>query len=66
MAGETGMEKDPIGVDPADPSIRLGPASRINFAQVHCIQQNVKVKDMGLVRLDDLPKLIQYYRAETM
>jgi hypothetical protein len=66
MAGETGMDKDPIGVDPADSSIRLGPASRINFAQVHCIQQNVKVKDLGLVRLDDLPKLIAYYRQEAM
>ncbi|KAF2758936.1 hypothetical protein EJ05DRAFT_475176 [Pseudovirgaria hyperparasitica] len=64
MQGETEMDKDPIGVDAADPSIRLGPASRINFGQVHCIQHNVKVKDLGVVRLEDLPKLVAYWRAE--
>lgn len=58
---ETGMDKEPIGVYPTGYN-ELHRASRINFAIHHPIQHNVKVKDLGMVCEDHMPKLEAYWR----
>ena len=64
MPGEAALEKEPIAVVPASPSVKLAPASRINFGIQHPIQHNVKVKDLGTVCAEDMSKLIAYWRIE--
>jgi hypothetical protein len=56
--------KDPIKVIPANPNERLDRASRIRFGLHHPIQFNMKVKDIGIVAPDDIPKVILYWRME--
>lgn len=62
VPGETRLTKGPIRVIPASPEIKFSLASRINFAINHPIQHNVKVKDLGMVADEDMPKLIGYWR----
>jgi len=53
-----------IAVDPSPGSPPLTQASRLYFGIHHPIQHNVKVKDLGRVVLEDLAKLIGYWRKE--
>lgn len=64
VPGEATLEKKSIAVVPAGSSVRLAPASRINFGIQHPIQHNVKVKDLGTVCDEDMPYLIGYFRME--
>lgn len=57
------MVKEPIAIVPEN-GARLSAASRINFALFHPIQHNVKVKNLGHVHEEDLPKLIAYWRMD--
>lgn len=61
---EGGMNKEPIMIDPADPTIMINPYSRIRFGKVYPIEMNVKVKDIGRVSPDHLSKLRQYREDE--
>jgi hypothetical protein len=56
--------KDPIKVIPTNSNERLDRASRLNFGLHHPIQCNVKVKDIGIVAPDDIPKVVRYWRME--
>ncbi|KAF2179458.1 hypothetical protein K469DRAFT_741647 [Zopfia rhizophila CBS 207.26] len=69
LEGEAEFEKLPIGVLPptsndAYTGHPLDPASRIYFVIFHAIQYNVKVKDMGKVRPEDLSRLRGYWQME--
>lgn len=54
--------KEPIAVRPADPSLKMDPASRLNYGKTYPIEMNVKVKDIGDVIPEDLSNLLAYYR----
>ncbi|KAF2469458.1 uncharacterized protein BDR25DRAFT_229170 [Lindgomyces ingoldianus] len=55
------LQKEPIGVNPADTSLRMHPASRIRFGKAYPIEWNVKVKDIGDVLPADRTRLWRYY-----
>ncbi|KAF2791583.1 hypothetical protein K505DRAFT_363700 [Melanomma pulvis-pyrius CBS 109.77] len=56
------ITKEPIRIQPADAETTMHQASRINFAQTFIIKWDVKVKDIGMVSLEDCEKLVDYYR----
>lgn len=66
LEDETGIVKDPIAVETPLDQRPLHQASRIYFGIVHPIQYNVKVKDLGMVCQDNIPKVIGYYEEEQM
>ena len=61
---ESGMTKEPIEVVPAEPDLRIRRESRIRFGKVYPIEMNVKVKDIGRVREDQISALLKYWREE--
>src|SRR4051812_11623447 len=64
---ETPLTKEPIEIVPTSPSSRpFARASRIRFGKSQPIQYNAKVKDIGDVRADHIPRLVAYYRMEHM
>ncbi|CAA9956770.1 hypothetical protein CFE70_000361 [Pyrenophora teres f. teres 0-1] len=63
LQGEAELEKDPICIVSTDGG-PLSVASRIYFGIHHPIQYNVKVKDLGYVVPNDVPKLTQYWAME--
>ncbi|OMP84065.1 hypothetical protein BK809_0001449, partial [Diplodia seriata] len=65
VAGEQRLQKAPIPIIPAEGSVTLNGASRVNFAIHHPIQHNVKVKDLGIVHPDYIPTLISYAKNES-
>jgi hypothetical protein len=58
------LTKDSIAIMPADMSQVMSTGSRLHYAKAYPIEKNVKVKEIGNVIPEDLPKLIQYYREE--
>lgn len=61
---ESGMTKEPIEVIPSTPEEKMHPASRIRFGKIFPVECNVKVKDIGMVHPDHIPKLIKYWKDE--
>lgn len=61
---ESGMIKEPIEVVPAEPNERIRRESRIRFGKVYPIEMNVKVKDIGRVREDQISALISCWAQE--
>ena len=61
---EGGMQKEPIQVEPVDPSMTIRKESRIRFSKTYPIEMNVKVKDIGRVHPGQLSTLIQYWSDE--
>ena len=67
LQNETPLTKEPIEIVPSSPSIRpFARASRIRFGKSQPIQYNARVKDIGDVRDDHIPRLVAYYRMEHM
>ena len=62
---ESGLTKASICIEPADASVRMTPQSRVHYAKSYPIEMNVKVKDIGNVASEDLPKFIEYYHQES-
>jgi hypothetical protein len=59
--------KEAIQVEPpypADNDSYLSQLSRLRFGKTYAIEWNVKVKDLGMVVPEDMPKLLQYYEDE--
>ena len=54
------MSKDPIRIIPSSVAEKLDPKSRINIGKVYPINHNIKVKDIGRVDQNSLPKLLAY------
>jgi len=42
----------------------LSRLSRLRFGKKYAIEWNVKVKDLGMVVHEDMPKLLKYYADE--
>jgi hypothetical protein len=51
------MVNKPISITAAHPSILLQPASRINYARIHQVDFNVRVKSVGLVNVESIQDL---------
>lgn len=54
------MDKEPIAIDPADDTVILEPASRIDFSVRHPVRHDLRVKDLGKVCEEDMPDFICY------
>jgi hypothetical protein len=59
---EEGMRPVPIRVDPDSALDRLDAKSRINFAAVHTVHHNIKVKSLGIVNSASLSVLQQHFQ----
>jgi hypothetical protein len=59
---EEGVRSVPIRVDPDSALDRLDKKSRINFAAVHTIHHNIKVKSLGIVNSASLTVLQQHFQ----
>jgi hypothetical protein len=59
---EEGIRPVPIRVDPDSALDRLDSKSRINFAAVHTIHHNIKVKSLGIVNAASLSVLQQHFQ----
>ena len=64
LAGEKNMRKEPLRIVPTDKDDRLDPKSRIDFGRAYLIEHNVKVKDIGRIHEDSMPKLLDYRKLE--
>jgi hypothetical protein len=58
------MTKDPLMIDPTDPTEELPPESRLRLGKVVTVECNVKVRDIGMVIPEHRSKLLDYYRQE--
>ena len=58
------MKKDPLRVIPKNADEKFDPRSRVNLRKVQAIQHNWKIREIGDLYEKDLPKLIQYRKAE--
>jgi hypothetical protein len=61
------IHKEAIQVEPPNPvdnNSYLSHLSRLRFGKTYSIEWNVKVKDLGMVVDEDMPKLLYYYKQE--
>ncbi|EKG14858.1 hypothetical protein MPH_07981 [Macrophomina phaseolina MS6] len=65
VTGEVALKKTPILVVPADRTIGLATASRINFAIQHPISHTVKAKNLGMIHPSLVSTLLEYAEAES-
>jgi hypothetical protein len=63
LQGETGITKRPIGLL-SESKVPMNVASRIWFGKVYPIDWNVKVKDLGRVRDEDMDVFTHYCLQE--
>jgi hypothetical protein len=61
---EKGMTKEPLMIDPTDPTEDMSPKSRLRLGKVVSIECNVKVRDIGMVIPEHRSKLLEYYQQE--
>jgi hypothetical protein len=61
---EKGMTKEPLMIDPTDPTEDMSPKSRLCLGKVVSIECNVKVRDIGMVIPEHRSKLLEYYQQE--
>lgn len=64
LEGENRMVKDALRVVLTSKEERLDAKSRIDFGRVYPIGHNVKVKPIGKIHEDSMPKLKDYYNLE--
>lgn len=60
--GEQPMQPVAIRVHPDNPTIRLNPASRINYAKAYTVEYNIKVSSVGSVHDKSLAPLLNQFR----
>jgi hypothetical protein len=63
---EPRMSKDPIAVELGQNADPLKPSSRINFAQVHTIQHNVRAMNIGKIRETSWRHFDAYWREHLL
>lgn len=61
---ERGMDKEPIMIDPTNPSETMESASRLRCGKIYSIEWNVKVRDIGMVSGNDKTRLKRYFSEE--
>ncbi|KAI9846411.1 MAG: hypothetical protein M1837_004002 [Sclerophora amabilis] len=57
LENEGPLSKDPLEIIPKTPEERLDPLSRINFGKVYTVEHNVKVREVGKIAPNSMPKL---------
>ncbi|MCJ1388259.1 hypothetical protein MMC18_001104 [Xylographa bjoerkii] len=62
LPGEKRLNKDPIRINIVNMEEKLDDLSRVNLAKTYPVEHNVKVKKVGMVRLEDLKKLKAYWK----
>lgn len=55
------MTKLPIRVKAAHPAAALHRASRVDYGTVYTVAHSVRVKSVGLVHVDSMLRLIEYF-----
>lgn len=63
LPGETKMWRDPIRIVPMRPGDIFDPRSRINLGETERVKHNSRVKEIGYVDEESLPKLLGYMKA---
>jgi hypothetical protein len=63
LPSETGMTKKPLQVDPAGPDQKLDAMSRVSFARVYTVEDNVKVMEVGRISPSSIKDLVYYFRS---
>lgn len=66
MDGEEEMTKKPIHLNPAHPADSLHESSRINYSKLYRVDYDLRVKDLGLVDVDSVHVLIQYFEESSI
>ncbi|KAF2267705.1 hypothetical protein CC78DRAFT_565900 [Lojkania enalia] len=64
LQGEYGITKEPIEIEPANPSLQMESASRLRLGKTYSIEWNVKVKDIGRVIPEHMSRLVRYWKDE--
>jgi hypothetical protein len=60
-AGEEKLQKQPIRVEPASSRDRLDPLSRLNYAKIYTVENNVKVCFIGRIHKKSVAVFIKDY-----
>jgi hypothetical protein len=63
LPSETGMTKKPLQVDPAGPDQKLDAMSRVSFARVYTVEDNVKVMKIGKISPSSMKDLVWYFHS---
>lgn len=63
LADEENLAKDPVCIEVVGGQ-QLPKGSRINYSKPHCIEHNIKVKYLGRVIEEHVPRLLLAYRNE--
>lgn len=66
MPGEPKLTKEPIGIKIFDTWEALSSSSRLYYGKPQSIEHNIKVKHVGFVIPEHLPRLLLDYRKETL
>ena len=64
LQSEAEMIRVPLKVEPADPSQKLDPLSRVNFAKMYTVEHNVRVMPVGQLSKSSQHLLVGYWMAE--
>jgi hypothetical protein len=60
------MTKTPIHLNSKHPADSLHEASRINYGKLFRVDHNVRVKDLGLVDINCIQKLVAYFEESSI
>jgi inorganic pyrophosphatase/exopolyphosphatase len=60
------MNKTPIHLNAKHPADSLHDASRINYSKLYRVDHNLRVKDLGLVDINCIQKLLRYFEESSI
>jgi hypothetical protein len=60
------MNKTPIYLNAKHPADNLHEASRINYGKLYRVDHNVRIKDLGLVDINCIQKLVSYFEESSI
>jgi len=58
------MDKEPIAIEPSSLTEAMDPQSRLRLDKVFTIECNVKVREVGMVVREQIPRLLDYCRKD--
>jgi len=62
---ERRLDKEPLKVIPETPGAKLELSSLLNFSKIYTVEHNVKVKSIGRISEESMPRLLAYWRQHT-
>jgi len=66
LEGEEEMNKTPICLNAKHPADSLHESSRINYSKLYRVDHNVRVRDLGLVDINCIQKLVGYFEESSI